>query len=90
MSIRLPADARNPQASRCYGSRLGDRLRSNAAYTRNETVETRMENCQRASVWARLNELSLPCMAKITTKIKSKASGPKAAPMSTQSGHRTR
>ena len=90
MSIRLPAERRNPEATSSYRPPFGDRFRNNATYTRNETVETRIENCQRASVWARLNSLSLPCMAKITTKIKSRASGPKAAPMSTQSGHRAR
>src|ERR1039458_9296726 len=73
-----------PQSGLVHGR--CDRLRNKAVNTRNAAVETRIENGQRPPVWARLNVPEVPCSASSTTSISSKASGPRAAPMSTRIG----
>jgi hypothetical protein len=51
-------------------------LRNRAVYVTNETEETRRENGQRLSVWARLNVLRCPWSPANTRRIKTRARGP--------------
>jgi hypothetical protein len=56
----------------------------------NETVETRIENGEKLSVWARLNVPSRPWSPAIAMRITSKVSGPRVAPMNKHSGQANR